>query len=101
MTYVITQKCLGTCDTGCVDVCPVECIVGVRPVAELRALPANERGQLFIDPDECIHCAACVDECPVAAIVPDDDAPPADVERNAAFARSIAASARGASSSRR
>jgi ferredoxin len=27
---------------------------------------------LIIHPDECIDCGACVDECPVSAILPDD-----------------------------
>ncbi|HUR63047.1 MAG TPA: ferredoxin, partial [Candidatus Thermoplasmatota archaeon] len=26
MTRVITSKCIGTKDTSCVDVCPVDCI---------------------------------------------------------------------------
>ena len=29
MTYVITQTCVATCDTACVDVCPVDCIEGL------------------------------------------------------------------------
>jgi len=91
MTFVITQKCVGTCDTACVDVCPVDCIIGPIPLEELRGVPAAERGtrfpgiQMFIDPDECIHCGACLDECPVAAICADDDAPPEDLSRNAKF----------------
>jgi ferredoxin len=28
---------------------------------------------LVIDPDECIDCAVCVPECPVNAIVPEDE----------------------------
>jgi ferredoxin--NADP+ reductase len=31
---------------------------------------------LFIDPDTCIDCGACVDECPVDAIHYEDDLPP-------------------------
>lgn len=45
---------------------------------------------MFIDPDECIKCGACVAECPVAAIYLDDDVPTeqhADIERNAQFFR--------------
>ena len=30
---------------------------------------------LVIHPDECIDCALCVPECPVDAIVPDDEVP--------------------------
>jgi len=30
---------------------------------------------LVIDPDECIDCGACVDECPVTAIFPEEDLP--------------------------
>jgi ferredoxin--NADP+ reductase len=33
--------------------------------------------QLYIDPDTCIDCGLCVDECPVKAIYPEDDFPPA------------------------
>ena len=28
MTYIITEPCVGTCDTACVEVCPVDCIHG-------------------------------------------------------------------------
>ncbi len=91
MTYVITQKCIGTCDSACVDVCPVDCIVGPIALDELRAVAPGERAkrfpgvQMFIDPDECIGCGACAPECPVDAIVDEADAPAADIARNAAF----------------
>jgi ferredoxin len=96
MPYVITQKCIGTCDTACVDVCPCDCIVGPVPLDQLRQVPPNERAnqfpgvQMFIDPDECIDCGACVHECPAAAIYLDGDTPEQhrdDVVRNAAFFR--------------
>lgn len=32
---------------------------------------------LFIDPDECIDCAACRAECPIEAIFPEDEVPEA------------------------
>ena len=57
MAYIITEPCVGTCDTSCVEVCPVDCI---HP-AEGFDDPADK--QLYIDPDECIDCAACVPEC--------------------------------------
>src|SRR4051812_46954693 len=98
MTYVITKKCVGTCDSVCVDVCPVDCIMGPVPVDQIRAVPKTERGkrfpgiQMFIDPDECICCSACVAECPVAAIYLKDSVPAEyndDVERNAEFFRKL------------
>lgn len=94
MPYVITQKCAGTCDTACVDVCPCDCILGPVPLDQLRQVPPAERGtrfagvQMFIDPDVCIDCGACVSECPVSAIYLDDEVPPehrADIARNARF----------------
>jgi NAD-dependent dihydropyrimidine dehydrogenase PreA subunit len=94
MAHVITQKCIGACDSACVDVCPVDCIAGPIAIAELRATPTKERAarypglQLFIDPDECIDCGACEPECPADAIYLDDDVPAAyrgDIARNAAF----------------
>ena len=94
MAYVITKKCVGTCDTACVDACPCDCILGPVPLDQLRAVPPSERGkqfpdvQMFIDPDNCIDCDACLQECPVAAIYVDDDVPAEhhdDVERNANF----------------
>jgi ferredoxin len=96
MSYVITSKCVGTCDSACVDACPVSCIAGPISVEELRSVAASERGarfpgmQMFIDPDECICCNACVDHCPVDAIYDEGDVPPehrVDILRNAAFFR--------------
>ncbi len=94
MTYVITNPCVGTCDTACVDVCPTECIHGLIPLEEIRAVPVADRprvfpkSQLFIDPDECIDCGACLPECPVEAIYEVHSVPQAyeaDIERNAEF----------------
>ncbi len=91
MAYVISQQCVGTCDTACVDVCPCDCILGPTTLDELRRLPPAQRaaafpgGQLYIDPVECIDCGACLPECPVDAIAHEADANPRDVERNASF----------------
>ena len=45
---------------------------------------------LTIDPDECIDCAVCIPECPVSAIVAEEDLP-ADqlhmIQLNAELAR--------------
>ena len=50
--------------------CPVDCI---HPTKD----EGNYDGavQLFIDPDTCIDCGLCVDECPVQAIFPQEDVP--------------------------
>ena len=89
MTYVITSKCVSTCDTACVDVCPVDCIHGLVDVAALAKRSGAERQnavlnvQLYINPDECIGCGACVPECPVDAIF-DEDEVPAEYEHSIA-----------------
>ena len=28
MSFIIAEPCVGTCDTACVEVCPVDCING-------------------------------------------------------------------------
>ena len=72
--YAITDACTDACDTACVDVCPVDCIYGLHPLDELRAIPEKERVaralRLYINPDECIGCGACEPECPIGAISP-------------------------------
>jgi NAD-dependent dihydropyrimidine dehydrogenase PreA subunit len=66
MTYIITEPCVDVKDGACVDVCPVDCIYGLD----------NENDRLlYIEPDECIDCAACEPVCPVAAIFPEEDVP--------------------------
>lgn len=98
MAYVITNRCAGTCDTGCVDVCPCDCIHGPIALDDLRAVPASDRArrfpgvQLFIDPEICIDCGACEPECPVDAIAHEDAVPDArreDIAANAAFFRGL------------
>src|SRR5579885_2186768 len=60
MAYVIAEPCIGTKDTACVDVCPVDCI---HPRKDEPGFD-NEK-QLYINPAECIDCGACVPVCPV------------------------------------
>jgi NAD-dependent dihydropyrimidine dehydrogenase PreA subunit len=70
MAHVITEPCVNCKDTACVQVCPVNCI-HPRP----DAANFSQFTQLFIDPDACIDCGHCIDECPPKAIFPDDDVP--------------------------
>ena len=62
MTYVVTDNCQKCRFTDCVTVCPVDCF---HADAEM----------LYIDPDECIDCGACVPACPVEAIFALDEVP--------------------------
>jgi ferredoxin len=62
MTFVVTSNCNGCRFTDCVAVCPVECFHG-------------DDKMLYIDPDECIDCGACVPECPVEAIFDETELP--------------------------
>ena len=55
MTFVVTDNCQRCRFTDCVAVCPVDCF------------HADDE-MLYIDPNECIDCGACVPECPVEAI---------------------------------
>ena len=52
MTYIIGQPCVDVKDGACVDVCPVDCIY-----------TTDEDNMYFINPDECIDCAACGTPC--------------------------------------
>lgn len=62
MTFVVTESCIKCKYTDCVEVCPVDCF-------------HEGPNFLVIDPEECIDCTLCEPECPVEAIVPDDDLP--------------------------
>ena len=70
MSHWIAEPCIGTKDTACVAVCPVDCI---HPTKEEEDF--EEAEMLYIDPETCIDCGLCVDECPVKAIFPDEDLP--------------------------
>ena len=67
MTYIVNDKCIKCKLMDCVEVCPVECIIPGKP--------EEEWPWYFIDPDTCIDCGLCVDECPVKAIFPEEDLP--------------------------
>ena len=57
MAHIIAQPCIGTKDTACVTVCPVDCI---HPTKDEPDFATAE--MLYIDPDTCIDCGLCVDE---------------------------------------
>ena len=71
MPFIITDPCIDTKDTACVDVCPVDCIHPRKDEPEFQT--AN---MLYIHPEECIDCGACVPACPVAAIYDGPDSTP-------------------------
>jgi ferredoxin len=63
MTFVVTEDCIKCKYTDCVEVCPVDCFY-------------EGPNMLVIHPDECIDCALCEPECPIQAIVSEDELPP-------------------------
>jgi len=75
MTHVITEPCIGTCDTACVEVCPVDCIHPTKEAWNDAYKADVSDKQLYIDPDECIDCGACIPECPVEAIYTEETLP--------------------------
>ena len=60
MAFVVTESCIKCKYTDCVEVCPVDCF-------------REGRHMLVIDPDECIDCTLCVPECPVEAIMDEEE----------------------------
>lgn len=78
MSFIIGESCVGCVDTACVSVCPVDCINGPISIdgrgQEVLWMQPHELSdkQLYINPDECINCGACIPECPVDAIYRDE-----------------------------
>ena len=68
--YIIAEPCIGTKDSSCVEVCPVDCIHPRKDEPEFETSQ-----MLYIHPDECIDCGACQPACPVEAIFRDEDVP--------------------------
>lgn len=62
MTVVVTENCQRCRYTDCVTVCPVPCFHG-------------DEEMLYIHPDVCIECGACIPICPVHAIYEDFELP--------------------------
>jgi len=78
MPHVIVDAC--TKDFACVDSCPT---------SSHGRRPENRRStQLYINPEECLDCGACVTACPSDAIFPADGLPEDKkdfAEKNSAF----------------
>lgn len=64
MAHVILGHCCK--DASCVRVCPQNCI---HPAPGEDGFMSTET--LYIDPDSCIDCTACVEACPASAIKPE------------------------------
>ena len=62
MAHVVCEPCVKCKNTNCVVVCPVESF-------------REDKEMCVIDPEVCIDCGACVSECPVNAIYPEDEVP--------------------------
>lgn len=62
MAFVVCEPCIKCKYTECVSVCPVTCF-------------HEGETMLVIDPEECIDCGVCVDECPTRAIYCDEETP--------------------------
>ena len=62
MAFVVCEPCRDCKYTDCVVVCPCECFY-------------QDEHQLYIDPEHCIDCEACMPECPVEAIFSDRQVP--------------------------
>ena len=68
MTYLVKDECIKCKLMDCVEVCPVDCFY-------------EGENMLVIHPDECIDCGVCEPECPVDAIVFDDNYKEADKDK--------------------
>ncbi len=59
---VVLSPCVGVKAAACVTVCPCDCFYD-----------AGDR--LVIHPEECIICGLCETQCPMLAIVPNEEVP--------------------------
>ena len=67
MPYVVTESCIKCKYMDCCEVCPVDCFY-------------EGENMLVINPDECIDCALCEPECPIDAILSEDELPEDQIE---------------------
>ena len=68
MAYIITDTC--TKDELCVEACPTDCIHPKKDEEGFEAAP-----QLYVDPEGCIDCGACVPVCPTNSVFIVDEVP--------------------------
>ena len=68
MAYVITDTC--TKDELCVEACPVDCIHPKKDEPGFDEVP-----QLYVKPEDCIDCGACIPVCPTNSIYVLDELP--------------------------
>jgi ferredoxin len=61
VTYVVAEPCIDILDKTCIEACPVDCIYYDEGTDRM----------VYIEPNECIDCSACVPVCPVEAIFPE------------------------------
>ncbi|MBM3746721.1 MAG: ferredoxin family protein, partial [Acidobacteria bacterium] len=61
MAYVVVDTC--TKDNLCIDACPVDCIHPKEDEPDYEAAT-----QVWIDPEACIDCGACIPVCPTNSI---------------------------------
>jgi len=81
MAYVVVDTC--TKDNLCVDACPVDCIHPKQDEPDFEAAT-----QVWIDPEACIDCGACIPVCPTNSIFILEELPADKAEfaaKNAAY----------------
>lgn len=64
MAHIVVGRCVDCRYTDCCEVCPVDCFWEIQ-----------DPHMLVIDPDTCIDCGLCIEECPVKAIYTEEDCP--------------------------
>lgn len=70
MAYVVAEPCIGAKDGNCAAVCPLDCI---HPTKEEAAFAREV--MVYINPETCIDCGLCMDECGAGAVFPREDLP--------------------------
>jgi NAD-dependent dihydropyrimidine dehydrogenase PreA subunit len=68
MAYAIIDTC--TKDNHCIEACPVNCIHPTPDEPDYETAP-----HLYVHPEECIDCGACVPVCPTTSVFPVEEVP--------------------------